>query len=71
MTYYGGCEVRWSPYKLNKNTLSNINTGVFPKSASSCRQNNLDNEVLQPFFNTIKYVDFARTQDIPYLLFYD
>ena len=71
MIYYGGCEVRWSPYTINSNTLSGIGTKVFSKSESQCRKNNLDNEVLQPFFDQVKYVDYAHTQNVPYILFYD
>ena len=71
MIYYGGCEVRWSPYTIDSNTLSGIGTKVFPKSDSQCRKNNLDKEVLQPFFDQVKYVDYAHTQNVPYILFYD
>ena len=71
MIYYGGCEVRWSPYVIDKNVLSGIGTSRFPKSEQQCIKKNIDNQVLQPFFDQVKYVDFAQNQDIPYILFYD
>ena len=70
MVYYGGCEVRWSPYRISGNELSGIKTSKFQKK-SNCYKDNLDKEVLQPFFNAVQYVDYAQTQDVPYILFYD
>lgn len=56
MIYYGGCEVKWSPFTLVNNTLSNLDTRALGKS--SCIKPNLDEHVLDPFYNEVKYVNF-------------
>ena len=71
MIYYGGCEVRWSPFTLTKNSLSGIKTRTFPKAPTACIKANLDDSVVQPFFDMIYYIDYATSQDRPYILFYD
>lgn len=69
MIFYGGCNVKWSNFGLQVNTLLNIsaNNGV----KSSCLTPNSDNEVLVPFFNAIKYVNYQNIEGVPYLTFYD
>lgn len=56
MIFYGGCEVKWSPFTLTNNTLSDLSTRAFGKSV--CISPNLDAEVLDPFYNSVKYVNF-------------
>ena len=70
MIYYGDCEVRWSYYNITGNTLSDIQTRTFNKSGK-CSSTNLDQPVLQHFFDQVKYVDYAKTQNVPFILFYD
>lgn len=69
MIYSGGCTIKWSPYTLTNNTLSGFNTLSFAKPG--CIEQNLDDKVLAPFFNKVKYANYESNSDTPYLLFYD
>lgn len=69
MIYYGGCEVKWSPFTLVNNTLSNLKTRAFGKS--TCIKPNLDDNVLDPFYREVRYVNFEQNQGIPYIVFYN
>lgn len=69
MIYYGGCDVKWSPYKISNNTLLGINEMKATKN--TCLNPNSDSEVLNPFFSSIKYINYDVLEGIPYITFYD
>lgn len=69
MIYYGGCDVKWSNYTLSKNTLNNIKTMIATKN--TCISPNSDPEVLSPFFNAVKYINYYKLQGVSYITFYD
>lgn len=68
MIYYGGCDVKWSNYVLNGNTLTGISTSAASKN--NCLTPNSDSVVLKPFFDTAKYINYATVEGIPYITFY-
>jgi hypothetical protein len=68
MVYYGGCDVKWSNYVLDGNTLSGIKTMSATKN--TCLNPNSDAYVLAPFFNTLKYINYQIKGDVPYITFY-
>ncbi len=69
MIYYGGCQVKWSNYQLDKNSLSNLKT--FNSNKTTCLTPNLDESVLQPFYDSVKYINHAIISGVPYITFYD
>jgi hypothetical protein len=68
MIYYGGCDVKWSEYKLDGNNLS----GIFTRKATknTCLNPNEDDNVLLPFFNEVKYINHQIKENVAYITFY-
>ena len=69
MIYYGGCEVRFSPYSIKDNEVSGVDTKVSQKS--SCIEPNFDERVLTPFFQLVKYINYDKYGGDEYIIFYD